>query len=103
MKKADEYFTKAGWGERGPDGIRVKDGKRLSIRMSSGISHHKDRMVIVKEEAKKAGLEINLQIIDSAAAFNKFRTGEVSHVSSGGGASLVLIEGKELIGLSFHP
>lgn len=70
LGKADEYFKKAGFVERGPDGIRVnKDGKRLSFRVTYGYESHTDRLVIMKEEAKKAGLELTLQKLDGAAAF----------------------------------
>lgn len=69
LKLADQYLTKAGWGTRGPDGIRVKDGKRLSARVTYGAASHTDRLVVIKEEAKKAGIELTLQLLDSAAAF----------------------------------
>lgn len=69
LKKADEHLTKAGWGKRGPDGIRIKDGRRLSARVTYGNASHNERVVVLKEEAKKAGIELTLQLLDSAAAF----------------------------------
>jgi microcin C transport system substrate-binding protein len=69
LKKADEHLNKAGWTKRGDDGIRVKDGKRLSARITYGAPHHTDRLVVLKEEAKKAGIELTLQLLDSAASF----------------------------------
>ena len=36
LEKADEYLDAAGWSERGPDGIRVKDGQRFSILLLAG-------------------------------------------------------------------
>jgi microcin C transport system substrate-binding protein len=69
LEKAEEYFNKAGWSERGPDGIRVKDGKRLSVNLPYGQSNLAERLVLLREEAKKAGVEINLQQVDSSAFF----------------------------------
>lgn len=69
LKLADKYFTKAGWGKRGTDGIRVKNGKRLSITMTHGRPPHADRIVVFKEEAKKAGVEIKIKQLDGAASF----------------------------------
>jgi microcin C transport system substrate-binding protein len=69
LKRADEHLTKAGWGTRGPDGIRVKDGQRLTARVTYGRANHNDRLVVLKEEAKKAGVELTLQLLDAAAAF----------------------------------
>lgn len=67
---ADEYFDKAGFDQRGPDGIRVNaDGTRLSFEVSYGTPVHTDRLVVLKEEAKKAGLELNLKLLDSQNAF----------------------------------
>ncbi len=69
LDKANEYFNKAGWTTRGPDGIRVKDGKKLSFEITYGAKHITERLAIIKEEAKRAGLELKLKILDSGAAF----------------------------------
>ncbi len=69
LQKADEYLTKAGWDKRGDDGIRVKGGKRLSLRISYSRKEHNDRLVVIKEEAKKAGIELNLQLFDPASGY----------------------------------
>jgi microcin C transport system substrate-binding protein len=71
LNKADEYFNKAGWMQRGPDGIRVKDGRRLSFTVSYGQDIHTDRLVVLKEEAKKAGVELLLERLDPATAYKK--------------------------------
>ncbi len=69
LTKANEYFEKAGWGERGNDDIRVKDGKRLSLTVTYGVPLHTPRLVVLKEEYKRAGVEINLRLLDGAASF----------------------------------
>jgi microcin C transport system substrate-binding protein len=71
LEKADFYFKKAGWSERGSDGIRVKDGKRLSFKVNYGAPHHTDRLVFLKEEAKKAGVELVLEQMDASASFKR--------------------------------
>lgn len=69
LKKAEEYFQKAGWGEKGPDGIRVKDGKRLSFTILYSAPHHTPRLLVIKEEAIKAGVEFKLESYDGNAVF----------------------------------
>lgn len=69
LKKADEYLAKAGWTKRGPDGIRVKDGQRLSFEITYTAPHHTDRLVVLKEEAKKAGIEFKLKQMDGSTGF----------------------------------
>lgn len=69
LKKVDEYLKKAGWSKFGDDGIRVKNGERLSVTVTYGAPHHQDRLVIIKEEAKKAGIELKLKLLDSATSF----------------------------------
>ncbi|HEX5056793.1 MAG TPA: extracellular solute-binding protein [Gammaproteobacteria bacterium] len=73
LGKADEFFKKAGWIERGPDGIRVKDGKRLSVTIDYGQDNLTERFVLLREEAKKAGVEINLSLKDSEALHKLYR------------------------------
>ena len=67
IDKADSYFDAAGWTERGPDGIRMKNGQRLSVRISYGTDDHTPWLVILREEARKAGIELALQLMDPAA------------------------------------
>lgn len=69
LDKADEYFMLAGWQERGPDGIRVKDGKRLTAVVTYSSQAHTDRLVLLREEAKKAGIDLQLNLLDSSAAY----------------------------------
>ena len=69
--KANTYLDEAGWDQRGEDGIRVKDGQRLSIRVTYYSSGHNDRLVILAQEARKAGIELKLQLLDASAAFKQ--------------------------------
>lgn len=69
LEKADEYLKKAGWTTRGEDGIRVKDGKRLAATISYSADTQTQRLVVLKEEAKKAGIELNLQLMDGSAQY----------------------------------
>ncbi len=70
LEKAEQYFTAAGWDARGPDGIRMKDGNRLSISIPYSQTNLTERFVILIEEAKKAGVEIVLQQMDGSTMFN---------------------------------
>lgn len=71
LAKADQYFRTAGWGERGADGIRVKNGERLSLRISYSSDDHTARLVVLKEEARKAGVELTLQLLDATTAYKQ--------------------------------
>src|SRR5690606_18209213 len=64
---ADQYLDAAGWTEYGPDGIRRKDGQRLSFNVSYASQELSPQMVLLREEAKKAGVELNLQLLDPSA------------------------------------
>jgi len=71
LEKVNEYMQKAGW-KRGSDGIWVKNGLRFSVEVTYGFDGHTPRLVVLKEEAKKAGIELRLQKLDAAASFKKF-------------------------------
>ena len=71
LGKANRLLNAAGWDTRGPDGIRQKDGQRLSIRVTYYSSGHNDRLVILAQEARKAGIELSLQLLDPSAAFKQ--------------------------------
>ena len=71
LDMANSYFDAAGWGQRGPDGIRVNNGQRLALSVVYGSQEHTPRLVLLREEAKKAGVELNLQLMDSSAYFKQ--------------------------------
>ncbi len=71
LSKANTYLDEAGWRERGGDGIRLKDGERLSLRVTYAQPHHTVRLVVLQEEARKAGIELRLQLLDGATAFKQ--------------------------------
>jgi microcin C transport system substrate-binding protein len=68
---ADKYLNQAGWQQRGPDGIRIKAGQRLSIRVTYYRNDHTARLVVLKQEALKAGIELTLQLLDPSTAFKQ--------------------------------
>ncbi len=70
LKKVNHYMKPAGW-TRGPDGIWEKQGKRFSVEVNYSFDEHTPRLVVLKEEAKKAGIELKLLKLDSAASYKK--------------------------------
>ena len=70
VDKAVESFAKAGYSKRGKDGILInRKGEKLSIEIMTGYKHFEDVLVVLKEEAKKAGLEIKLKVLEQTAAW----------------------------------
>jgi len=69
---AQEHFAKAGFTQRGPDGILVNDeGQRLAFTLSTHYSRYTDVFTILKQEAIKAGLEFRIEMLDGAAGSRK--------------------------------
>lgn len=73
VEKAAEYFAKAGFTERGEDGVLKNDeGQRLSFTITYPRSPMTSIiMTRLKEEAIKAGVEYKLEAMESQAAFAK--------------------------------
>lgn len=68
--KAIEYFEKAGFDKVGADGIRVNaNGQRLSFAITYGYQSWTPRIAFLKEQAKLAGLEFTLNLVDGSSAF----------------------------------
>jgi len=70
LKKVDYYMKKAGW-KRGADGIWEKNGQRFSVEVTYWYEDHTPRLVVLKEEAKKAGIELRLDKLDQSAWYRK--------------------------------
>jgi microcin C transport system substrate-binding protein len=69
LNKANDLLDHSGWQQRGGDGIRTKDGKRLSLDLSYGRKEHNERWSILKQGALKAGIELNLKLQDSSSHY----------------------------------
>jgi len=63
IEKVERYMKEAGW-QRGPDGIWESGGRRFSVELVYYLAEHTQRMVVFKEEAKKAGIELKLARLD---------------------------------------
>jgi microcin C transport system substrate-binding protein len=72
INQAQKYFAKAGFKDRGPDGIFVNEnGQKLAFTLSSGYENMKDVLTILKEEASKAGLEFRIEVLDGTSGWKK--------------------------------
>ncbi len=73
IAKAREHFAAAGFDKEGADGILVHaDGRRMEVILSYGTHPVREKMMaIIKEEARKAGLDVILDSTDPMQAFLK--------------------------------
>lgn len=70
--QAAACFAKAGFTERGPDGIfRNAAGERLGFTITTGYKRLSESLTILQQEARKAGVEYRLEIMDATAAWKK--------------------------------
>lgn len=69
LKKTEQLLAAAGWGSIGDDGIRVKNGQRLSFKVNYSLPIHTPRLALLKEEMKKAGIEMELQLLTGASSY----------------------------------
>jgi peptide/nickel transport system substrate-binding protein len=70
VEKANEVLETAGW-KRGPDGIRAKDGKKLSFVYQTSINAPRQKnQAIVKQACQKAGIEVELKSITASVYFS---------------------------------
>ncbi|MGF1684314.1 extracellular solute-binding protein [Photobacterium minamisatsumaniensis] len=85
---AVSYFVKAGFEQVGSDGIRVNNkGERLSFAITYSNQPHTPRVAYLKEQAKKAGLDFTLNLIDGSSAFKYIleKKHELAFLTMGGG------------------
>jgi microcin C transport system substrate-binding protein len=72
--KAREYFAKAGYAKQGPDGVLANaQGQRLSFTITTLYKQYQDVLVILKQEALKAGLEFNIEVLDPTTGWQKMQ------------------------------
>ena len=68
--KVETLMTEAGW-TRGKEGIWQKGEDRFSVRITYGIDEHAPRLVVLKEEALKAGIDLVPDKLDTSSMFKK--------------------------------
>lgn len=69
-KLAVSYFEQAGFTHIGPDGIRHNGkGQRLSFAITYATPAHTPRIAYLREQAKLAGLDLSLNLIDGSSMF----------------------------------
>ena len=71
IDKVEEIMTAKGW-KRGKDGIWANGKQRFSVNLTYGYENHMPQLVVLKEEALKAGIELRLERLDPSAMFKKF-------------------------------
>ncbi|MBB3046459.1 microcin C transport system substrate-binding protein [Litorivivens lipolytica] len=95
LVKANQLLDEAGWQERNGQGIRMKNGQQLSLRITYFSSNHSDRLVIIQREALKAGIDFQLQLLDASTGFKQVleKKHQIAWMGwSGGGLSPVFWE-----------
>jgi microcin C transport system substrate-binding protein len=72
LENAAKEFSLAGFTSRGPDGIlRRTDGTRLTITVTAAETPTANALMMLKEDALKAGVNLDLEILDPTTAFKK--------------------------------
>lgn len=59
----------AGWNKRGSDGIRLKGQQKLSFTISYGNKLNEPQLLLLSEEAKKAGIELKPYYLESTSFY----------------------------------
>jgi peptide/nickel transport system substrate-binding protein len=70
VEKANQILDAGGW-KRGPDEVRVKDGKKLSMLYSTTINAPRQKaQQIVKQAAAKTGIDLQLKAVPASVFFS---------------------------------
>ncbi|MBL4769956.1 MAG: ABC transporter substrate-binding protein [Planctomycetes bacterium] len=83
---AVKLLKAAGWTEKDDDGIRIKNGKRLTFELSYRSKGSERFLTIYAEDCRKIGVNIELKLLDPAAAWKNMRQREYDIVSTAWGA-----------------
>ena len=85
--KAKKIFAAAGFKKRDADGYLVNEkGKRMGFSLLYAYDGHKDKLVVLVEEAKKVGLEMKLELKDWSAMVKQTNANKHEAGFSGFGA-----------------
>jgi len=87
LARANQLLDQAGWAERNEEGIRTKGGQPLKLVISTGSENWIKFLSFYKETALKAGIQIEIKLLDGAALYKSFteRSYQALVVTFGGG------------------
>jgi peptide/nickel transport system substrate-binding protein len=70
IEKANQLLDAGGW-KREPDGVRAKDGKKLSLVYQTSINAPRQKtQAVVKQACQKAGIEVELKSVTASVFFS---------------------------------
>jgi microcin C transport system substrate-binding protein len=69
LSKAGQLLESSGWINKDRDGIRIKNQQRLSFTISYGNKLHEPQIIVLTEEAKKAGIELKPLYLESTSFY----------------------------------
>jgi microcin C transport system substrate-binding protein len=69
LEKVSNLLDEAGWTSKDPYGIRMKGKNRLSFSVSYGNKLHEPQIIVLTEEAKKAGIELKPLYLESTSFY----------------------------------
>ena len=72
IKRVERIMKSLGW-KRDKNGIWVKGKQRFSVKVTHSYAIYSDYLSFLKEQAKKAGVELILDFLDGATAFKKVK------------------------------
>jgi len=73
IDSAVALLEEAGWNQMDIHGVRMKNGKRLSIEINYSQKTHVPRILYIRQQALKAGIELVLKKYEATTSFNKTR------------------------------
>ena len=80
LKKSNQILDKEGWKRSSKDGIRYKNGEKLTLRVFYGSSRHNPYLGTIKNNTLKAGINLELVLQDGAAFFQSLESGNYQAV-----------------------
>jgi peptide/nickel transport system substrate-binding protein len=70
IDKANQLLDQAGW-QRGADGIRAKDGRKLKLVYQTSINAPRQKtQAVVKQACQKAGIDVELKSVTASVYFS---------------------------------
>jgi microcin C transport system substrate-binding protein len=87
-RQAAKLLAEAGWKQRGPDGILVKDGKRLSFELLYRSKFFEKYLTSFQQACKQAGVEFRLKFMTPETQWNNIQDRKFEIAGMNWGASL---------------